>query len=77
MKKSLFFITLTGTVCLAACGTGADNKAEQQKATNDSIAAAHHTDSLMMAQKQQHIQDSIKAAQTKAADTTKGAEEKK
>ncbi|NNM94492.1 MAG: hypothetical protein HKL88_03405 [Bacteroidia bacterium] len=74
MKKLLFVIALTGTVCLAACGTGADNKAEQQKATNDSIAAAHHTDSLMMAQKQQHTQDSIKAAQAKAADTAKKAQ---
>ncbi len=72
MKKLLFATTLTGIVCITACNSAADKKAGQDSSANDSATAAHHTDSLMMVQKQQHTQDSLKAAQAKAVDTTKG-----
>lgn len=72
MKKTLFILSIAGMASLVACGPSADQKAAAEKAKTDSMAAAHRADSLAMAAKQQHMQDSAKAAQMKA-DTTKKA----
>jgi outer membrane biogenesis lipoprotein LolB len=75
MKKLLFFVPVVATLFLVACGSGTDQKAAMDKAKNDSIAAAKHTDSLTaaasMAAKQQRMNDSTKAAK---ADSGKPAE---
>jgi hypothetical protein len=76
MKKLLFIVAIAGVASLIACGPSAEQKAAMEKAKADSVAAAHSKDSLMQASKKQHMDDSIKAAQMKVADTTKPAESK-
>jgi hypothetical protein len=75
MKKVLLFASIAGMACLIACGQSPEQKAAAEKAKADSVAAAQRADSMAMAAKKQHMDDSIKAAQPKA-DTTKPAEVK-
>lgn len=78
MRKTLLFVSIAGMACLVACGPSAEQKAAAEKAKADSIAAAHRADSLAQAAKKMHMDDSIKAAQMKAAaDTVKPMEDKK
>ena len=75
MKKTLFIVSIAGMACLVACGPSAEQKAAAEKAKADSIAAAHRADSLAQAAKKMHMDDSIKAAQMKAAaDSAKPAD---
>jgi len=63
MKKLLSLIMLAGMFTFVACGPSAEDKAAQQKAEQDSIAAA---DSIMKAAEAQAMQaaqpDSMTAA---------------
>ncbi len=70
-------VSLAGMAFLVACGPSAEQKAAMEKAKADSVAAVKRADSLAMAAKKQHMDDSIKAAQAKAAaDSTKPADKK-
>ncbi len=79
MKKSLSIVAIAGMAFLVACGPSAEQKAAAEKAKADSVKAAHSADSLMQASKKQHMDDSIKAVQAKAAadSAAKPADDKK
>jgi|GEM_PF-5616502 len=66
MKAKFLLLALPG-LFLVSCGGSADKEAA--KKANDSIAAAHHFDSLQNAIKMMRQQDSIESA--KASDTAK------
>jgi hypothetical protein len=68
MKKVLLIAAVAG-VAFTACKGGSD-KADAEKAKQDSVAAAKRADSLLQAAKMQHIKDSTDAAKK---DTTKAA----
>ena len=63
--------------CLVACGPSAEQKAAAEKAKSDSVAAVQRADSMAMASKKQHMDDSIKAATVKADSTTSTTTETK
>ena len=65
--KAKFLLFAIPCLFIASCGGSADKEAA--KKVNDSIAAAHHFDSLQNAIKMMRTQDSAEAA--KASDTAK------
>jgi len=69
MKTKLFLFAIP-LLILASCNGSAEKEAA--KKLSDSIAAAHHFDSMQNAIKAMKIQDSVDAA--KAADSTKKAD---
>ena len=71
MKKVLSTLLVAGMFAFYACGPSAEDKAAQEKATQDSIAAAEA--STKAAQEM----DSMQKAATMPADTTPKMEEKK
>lgn len=77
MKKLLFAVTIAVCTFWAACAPSANKNTDAEKSKNDSIAAVHHTDSLMAAQMQQHRQDSINALKAIPTDTSRVEGDKK
>lgn len=69
MKKVFSTLLVAGFIALVACGPSAEEKAANEKATQDSIAAAN--EAANTAAQQQVMQDSANAAAAMPADSTK------